>query len=105
MNGKVFVDTNVLVYALDRTAGEKHRRARAAVEWLWINGNGALSTQVLQELCVNLGRKTEEVFSSEETATGSYGITRNGKSWLIPPNQSCARLILKSGFVSRFGTR
>jgi predicted nucleic acid-binding protein len=57
MIGKCFVDTNILVYAHDRTAGTKHDRARRLVENLWATGMGVLSTQVLQELCVTLRRK------------------------------------------------
>lgn len=57
MNDKYFVDTNVLVYAHDRSAGTKHRRASTVIEQLWDSGRGVLSTQVLQELCVNLRRK------------------------------------------------
>lgn len=52
-----FVDTNVLVYAYDVDAGEKHRRASAFVEQLWQAREGALSTQVLQEFYVNVTRK------------------------------------------------
>ena len=40
---KVFVDTNVLVYAYDRAAGSKHVRARELVEDLWNAGRGTLS--------------------------------------------------------------
>ena len=58
MSDKFFVDTNILVYAHDRTAGVKHERARLLIEKLWNSGAGVLSTQVLQELCVNLRRKT-----------------------------------------------
>ncbi len=57
MNDKCFVDTKILVYAHDRSAGEKHDRARMLVEQLWSSGLGVLSTQVLQELCINLRRK------------------------------------------------
>jgi hypothetical protein len=32
---KAFVDTNILVYAHDLAAGEKHARARSLVERLW----------------------------------------------------------------------
>lgn len=52
-----FVDTNVLVYAHDVDAGIKHDRARSVVADLWTSGSGTLSTQVLQELYVNLTRK------------------------------------------------
>lgn len=58
MGGKYFVDTNILMYAHDTAAGVKHDRARALVEELWRNRSGVVSTQVLQELCVNLRRKS-----------------------------------------------
>ena len=58
MADKYFVDTNILIYAHDRSTGIKHERARQLVERLWANGQGVLSTQVLQELCVNLRRKS-----------------------------------------------
>jgi predicted nucleic acid-binding protein len=66
MSDKYFVDTNILVYAHDRTAGVKHSRARALLEQLWGSGEGVLSTQVLQELCVNLRRKTANPLPVEE---------------------------------------
>jgi predicted nucleic acid-binding protein len=47
-----FVDTNILVYAHDETAGDKHSRARALVEGLWDTRQGCLSVQVLQEFFV-----------------------------------------------------
>jgi len=56
MTDKCFVDTNILVYAHDFKQGLKHERARALVEKLWDSGDGAISTQVLQELCVSLQR-------------------------------------------------
>jgi len=57
MTEKYFVDTSILVCAYDRAAGLKHERARQLVERLWASGQGVLSTQVLQELCINLRRK------------------------------------------------
>lgn len=57
MTDRCFVDTNILMYAHDRSAGVKHQRARTVVESLWNSGTGVLSTQVLQELCINLRRK------------------------------------------------
>jgi predicted nucleic acid-binding protein len=47
-----FVDTNVLVYAHDVTAGDKNRRARALLEELWDTREGCVSVQVLQEFFV-----------------------------------------------------
>lgn len=57
MSDKYFVDTNILMYAHDAAAGAKHDRAKALVEDLWRTRSGVVSTQVLQELCVNLRRK------------------------------------------------
>ncbi len=64
MAQQYFVDTNILVYAHDRSAGKKHDRARELVEQLWNTGEGVLSTQVLQELCVTLRRKVAHPLSS-----------------------------------------
>src|SRR5690606_3358533 len=51
------VDTNILMYAHDAAAGVKHARAAKLIERLWRDRSGVLSTQVLQELAVNLRRK------------------------------------------------
>ena len=55
--GKVFLDTNVLIYAHDTSAGRKHDLARETVLELWNQSNGLLSTQVLQEFFVTITRK------------------------------------------------
>lgn len=52
-----FVDTNILLYALDEDQGDRYEVAAATVEALWESSEGVLSTQVLQELYVNLTRK------------------------------------------------
>ena len=57
MNGKTFVDTNVLIYAHDIDAQERHTVAKGVLEDLWVNRTGVLSTQVLQEFYVNVTRK------------------------------------------------
>jgi predicted nucleic acid-binding protein len=67
MSDKAFVDTNILLYAHDRSTGAKHERARTLIENLWNSGGGVLSTQVLQELCENLRRKTAHPLSIEQT--------------------------------------
>jgi predicted nucleic acid-binding protein len=66
MSDKFFVDTNILVYAHDRTAGVKYERARSLLDNLWKSGGGVLSTQVLQELCVSLRRKVARPLSTEQ---------------------------------------
>jgi predicted nucleic acid-binding protein len=52
-----FVDTNVLVYAHDRSETRKQPIAQALLEGLWRTRRGVLSTQVLQELYVVTTRK------------------------------------------------
>lgn len=52
-----FVDTNVLLYAYDISAGPRHEQAFALVDRLGRQHNGALSVQVLQEFYVNVTRK------------------------------------------------
>lgn len=52
-----FVDTNILLYAYDAAAGERHEAASALVDRLWRDRRGALSVQVLQEFYVNATRK------------------------------------------------
>jgi predicted nucleic acid-binding protein len=60
MSDKYFVDTNILMYAHDKAAGAKHERAKALIEELWRDRTGVVSTQVLQELAVNLRRKASK---------------------------------------------
>lgn len=67
MGDRYFVDTNILMYAHDAAAGEKHRRARALIEELWTSRAGVLSTQVLQELAVNLRRKAKKPLDTDAT--------------------------------------
>lgn len=57
MNGKAFVDTNVLVYAHDVDAGARHEIAARLVAELWETRRAVISTQVLQEFYVNATRK------------------------------------------------
>ena len=54
---KVFVDTNIIVYAYDASAGEKHDKALEIMKDLWRTGHGVTSTQVMQEFFVNVTRK------------------------------------------------
>lgn len=56
-----FVDTNVILYAHDQREPEKSAIARVILADLWRTREGQLSTQVLQELCVNLTRKLRVV--------------------------------------------
>ena len=74
MNDKIFVDTNVLVYAHDADAGKKHLTARDLVSQLWESRAGVLSTQVLQEFIVAVTRKVSTPISMAQArrAAGNY---------------------------------
>jgi predicted nucleic acid-binding protein len=67
MSVKYFVDMNILMYAHDKAAGPKHERAKALVEALWRDRTGVVSTQVLQELAVNLRKKVRRLLDPKET--------------------------------------
>ena len=57
MPGKVFLDTNILLYAQDADAAPKRRRGRDVIEGLAQSGDGVISTQVMQEFYVAATRK------------------------------------------------
>ena len=88
MSDKAFVDTNVLIYAHDRESGEKHEIARTLVEDLWQNGNGVLSTQVLQEFYVNVRRKALRPIS----APAASQLLRDYLAWEVVVNDGAAIL-------------
>ena len=66
--GGQFVDTNVLVYAHDITAGSKHIQAKTLIGNLWNSGHGCLSIQVLQEFYVTVVQKVANPLLPEVTA-------------------------------------
>jgi predicted nucleic acid-binding protein len=63
-----FIDTNVLIYAHDRSAGPKHDQARVLLRELWQERSGCLSIQVLQEFYVNVTRKVAQPLTPEAAA-------------------------------------
>ena len=87
MNGKkVFVDTNILVYAHDRDAGERHERARQLIDDLWnFPVVSAVSVQVLQELYVTLLRKRVAPIKAREVVADFllWDVVENTKGLLL----------------------
>lgn len=65
MTVKVFVDTNILVYAHDIDERSKRAVARDLLRELWNDGNGVVSPQVLQEFYVSVTRKIAVPISKE----------------------------------------
>jgi predicted nucleic acid-binding protein len=72
---KTFVDTNIVLYAYDQREPEKSAIAREILSDLWRTREGLVSTQVLQELYVNLTRKLRVVVprSKARALVGRYG--------------------------------
>jgi len=70
------------MYAHDTAAGGKHARAKALVEELWQNRSGVVSTQVLQELAVNLRRKAGKPVD----AKGTREVVSDYLSWQVVVN-------------------
>ena len=67
---KAFVDTNILIYAHDLGAGSGYQIARELIGELWRGMAGAVSTHMLEQLCVNAHRR---VFTDHSLAP--YGWT------------------------------
>ncbi|MGD8932405.1 MAG: PIN domain-containing protein [Chromatiales bacterium] len=79
MSDKVFVDTNILIYAHDLDAGRKHETAKSLLRDLWENHTGVISTQVLQEFYVNVTRKITQPI----TASQARGIINAYAAWRV----------------------
>jgi predicted nucleic acid-binding protein len=93
MRDRIFVDTNILVYAHDADAGEKHAAAAQAVTDLWESRNGILSTQVLQELYITLTRKV----AAPVTGDVVRRLIRNYMTWELVLNDGA--IILHAGEI------
>lgn len=85
---KIFVDTNVLVYAHDTTAGRKRDRAWEVLQELWNSETGVISTQVLQELFVSLTQKIPMPIDGRKART----IVEDLCAWEIVTNDEQAVL-------------
>lgn len=79
---RVFLDTNIIVYAYDKDAGKKHEVARELLFGLWNSEGGILSSQILQEFCVTVTRKIELPLPVETTRE----IVEDFLSWDVVAN-------------------
>lgn len=85
MSIRVFVDTNILIYAHTDANDPRHAAARRCVQTLWDEpGIAAVSVQVLQELHVNLLRKGRLDVAS------SAAIVENYLKWRVIDNDRLA---------------
>ncbi len=82
MKDRIFVDTNILVYAHDLSGGDSHASACAIIESLWETQTGVISTQVLQEFYVTMTRKIKNPLKPFEARE----IIRNYLAWPVQIN-------------------
>lgn len=97
MHAEVFVDTNILFYALTDGSDPRHAKARERIESLWDRpGAAAVSVQVLQELHVNLVRKAGLSPAASTQRISDY------LAWTVIDND---RSLLRAGldFQDRWG--
>jgi len=66
MTGKYLVDTNLLVYAYDRSEPEKQAKAMEVLDSLVKDGAGVLSLQILSEFFTVVTRKLPAPLSLKE---------------------------------------
>lgn len=74
-----FVDTNILVYAFDRQAGEKHFLAITLFQRLWKERSGCVSVQVLQEFYNVATRKLKQPLPLAE----AYKVVADLGKWRV----------------------
>ena len=79
MSDSILIDTNVLVYAYDRSALDKQRQAVELLDRLVLSG-GVLSTQVLGEFFVTVTRK---IAAPLNTSEGYERIQNYTRAWTV----------------------
>ena len=83
-----FLDTNILVYAYDKSAGAKYGAAQNIVLELWDSGLGVISTQVLQEFFVITTEKIPKPLKVEKAKE----IVQDLMKWTVIVNDNDAIL-------------
>ncbi|MBN2054541.1 PIN domain-containing protein [bacterium] len=96
--GVEFIDTNVLVYAHDASAGRKRKKAAELLLRLTNDGGGVLSVQVLNEFCVTVTRKVTRPLSLEDV----HGIISDFSCWPVH-EPVVADTLAAIGIARRYG--
>lgn len=74
-----FIDSNLHIYSVDPTAGEKYELARALIERVFNENRGATSIQVLCEFYTVVTRKLARPLAAEE----ALRVVRNLSHWRV----------------------
>jgi len=77
MNGKFLLDSNLLIYAYDRSEQTKQVKARNVLDWLQARRAGVLSTQVLGEFFAVATRKLAKPLTVQEAYVELEGFLRS----------------------------
>jgi predicted nucleic acid-binding protein len=83
---RIFVDTNILIYAHDKDAGERYNIAKDKIKYLWQHpGLVVISIQVLQEFYVSLIKRNVSEEDSRITVEDylAWDVIDNDRSLLI----------------------
>jgi predicted nucleic acid-binding protein len=89
MNDRVFLDTNILVYARDISERDKNEISRRIIGELWEKGTGCISTQVCNEFYVTVTSKLSNPLTAEE----AWLDIEDFGSWSpIPLTMSCLEI-------------
>jgi len=96
---KVFLDTNILVYANDAAAGHKHVRALDLVAQYLVQGNAAISTQVCIEYASVAVNKLGQPRAAVEH---QLGVLYNFEIVQVSPDLICAGLRLMQAYSLSF---
>ena len=100
MTDKVFVDSNLLVYAHDTDSGSKHAKAKQCIAHLWDTGSGYLSTQVLQEFYATVTRKIKKPLAPSEARVIVRDFSLWVRSFLTPATVVRASEISETWLIS-----
>ncbi len=82
----IFIDTNILIYAHDLDAKEKHKLAKEKLTYLWnLKLPPSISIQVLQEFYVNLVKKEVPLKIARETVLSylEWDVIQNDEGLLL----------------------
>ncbi|MEW6227220.1 MAG: PIN domain-containing protein [Bacillota bacterium] len=80
MRDRIFVDTNILVYAYDRSEPSKQRKAIDVLDRLALYGKGAISAQVLSEFFVAVTRRISAPLSVDD---GAQRVRSYIRAWTV----------------------
>jgi predicted nucleic acid-binding protein len=91
MNDRVFLDTNILVYANDASEPEKQRVAREAIRSAILEDRAVVSVQVLGEFWVTVTQKIRKPLSRE---IARHQIQLLGMMTIVPLDEPLFQLAL-----------